>query len=204
MTFTKAIIKSEYLPPISTFWAAHNSDVVLLEVNENYQKKSSRNRAKILGVNGIDVLSVPLQKGKNNNMPITEVAISYHENWQTKHLNSIKSAYGNAPFFEYYFDDIEQILKNKYDLLIDLNQSLFSFFNKSINLDISIQKTSMYTKDYADSDCDLRFMKFNQKEIKGYTVKKYNQVFEEKHGFIGGISILDLLMCKGPESILYI
>ena len=34
--------------------------------DENYQKKSTRNRSKILAVNGIDILSVPLKKGKND------------------------------------------------------------------------------------------------------------------------------------------
>ena len=204
MAFSTTIIKTEYFPPISTFWAASNSDLVLLEVSENYQKKSTRNRAKILGVNGIEVLSVPLKKGKNNNLSISEVEISYQDNWQNKHLHSIKSAYGNAPYFEFYYDSIEQIINSKHKLLFELNQSLFNFINQSLDLDIEIEKTESYAKEYATSDCDLRSIKFNDPQIHGYNPKKYNQVFEEKHGFIEGISILDLLMCKGPESILYI
>jgi hypothetical protein len=204
MAFSTCIIKTEYFPPISTLWAASNSDGVLLEVTENYQKKSTRNRSKILGVNGIEVLSVPLKKGKNNKMSISQVEISYQDNWKNKHLNSIKSAYGNAPYFEFYYDAIEQIINTKHDLLIDLNQSLFDFINQSLDLDLEIKRTESYAKAYTSLDCDLRSLKFNDPKIQGYTAKKYNQVFEEKHGFIADISILDLLMCKGPESILYI
>lgn len=204
MTFKQAILKTEYLPPITSFWAAINSERVLIEMSENYQKKSTRNRSKILGVNGIEILSVPLKKGKNNKMPITTVKISYQENWQNKHLQSIKSAYGNAPYFEYYFAEIESIIQTEHETLLDLNQSLFSFFNRSIDLELKLVPTNDYIYSYNESDVDLRHQKFNQPSIPGYVSKNYNQVFEEKHGFVEGISILDLLMCKGPESILYI
>ena len=192
------------MPPISTFWAAINAETVLLEMHENYQKKSTRNRSTILGANGIEVLSVPLKKGKNSKMPIGKIEISFDDHWQKKHLQSIKSAYGNAPYFEYYFEAIEEIIMTKHKLLTSLNQALFEFFNHSLNLELNIKHTTTYNFRYGENDCDLRPIKFNQPQISGFAEKRYNQVFEEKYGFIGGISILDLLMCKGPESILYI
>jgi len=204
MLFEKSILKTEYLPPISTFWAAANSEYLILEVCENYQKKSTRNRSKILAANGIEVLSVPLQKGKNSRMPIDKVQISYEEIWYGKHLHSFKSAYGNSPYFDYYFDPIKDIIKAKYESLLDLNKALLNFFLAALNLEAEIIESQDFIKDYPESACDLRNIKFNDPVINGYTPKKYNQVFEEKHGFVAGMSILDLLMCKGPESILYL
>jgi len=204
MKFDTAIIKTEYLPPISTFWAINNSNKVLLEVNENYQKKSTRNRAKILGVNKVEILSVPLKRGKNSGKSIQEVKISYEDPWQGKHLHSIRSAYGNSPYFEYYFDDLKAIIGKPYESLCQLNNELLDFFLKALNMDIVIKPTLEYIHEYESSDCDLRRLKFNDPSLSGYSPKRYNQVFEEKHGFVSGISILDLLMCKGPESILYI
>jgi hypothetical protein len=116
-----AILTTEYLPPISSLWLINYCDTIILEYCENYQKKSTRNRCKILGVNGIDILSVPLKKGKNSRMPITDVEISYDSEWIANHLHAIKSAYGNAPYFEYYFDDLEQILKSEHRRLVNLN-----------------------------------------------------------------------------------
>ena len=204
MMFTKAILKTEYLPPIASFWAALNAEVVVMEHQENYQKKSTRNRAKILGVNGIEVLSVPLKKGKNNRMPIHKVEIANKDSWQSKHLHSIKSAYGNSPYFDFYFEPLRDILKTEFQYLTELNQRLFQFFTTNMHLDIVYTETQTYHKSYPETDLDLRNISFNNPEIARYEAKKYNQVFEEKHGFIEGISILDLLMCKGPESILYI
>lgn len=202
--FSKAILSTEYLPPISSFWAILNSGSTYIEHCENYQKKSTRNRAKILGVNGIDVLSIPLKKGKNNNMPIKEVLISYEDSWTNKHLNAIRSAYGNAPYFEFYIDELKRILLTKYETLLGLNTELLKFFIDSINIETTLLPTESYLHNYSKEILDLRSLKFNQSNIPFYQPKKYNQVFEEKHGFISGISLLDLLMCKGPESILYI
>ncbi|MDF1696008.1 MAG: WbqC family protein [Saprospiraceae bacterium] len=204
MLFNTSILTTEYFPPISTFWAMLNSEHIRLEHCENYQKKSTRNRAKILGANGIEVLSIPLHKGKNNKMPIKEVKISYEDKWQSKHLHSIRSAYGNAPYFEFYIDDIKAIINRQFDSLMELNQSLLLFFIRALQIELSIAPTENYQMEYNPNDIDLRNVKFNAEIMNGYSPKIYNQVFEEKHGFVGGISILDLLMCKGPESILYI
>lgn len=202
--FESAILKSEYLPPISTIWGAMNAKKVWIEVNENYQKKSTRNRANILGVNGIEILSVPLRKGKNNKMPIDEVTISYEDKWQSKHLHSIKSAYGNSPYFEYYFDPLAAILKKQHDSLLTLNRKVLEFMVEAINIEIDLLPTAKYESKYGEHDLDLRNIKFNNPDIANYKPKSYNQVFEEKHGFVSRLSLLDLLMCKGPESILYI
>lgn len=204
MIYKSVILKSEYLPPISTYWALLHSENAYLEVNENYQKKSTRNRAQILGVNGVETLSVPLDKGKNSKMPIEAVTISDENNWRGKHLHSIKSAYGNAPYFDYYFDTLKGIIKSKHINLLSLNQELFDFFVTSLDIDINLHRTEEYVHSYNENYCDLRKLKFNETKLNGYSPKVYNQVFEEKHGFIPGLSILDLLMCKGPESILYI
>lgn len=200
----KAILTTEYLPPISSFWLLNRYDEVILEHCENYQKKSTRNRAKILGVNGVDVLSVPLKKGKNNRMPITEVEIAYDSEWVANHLHAIKSAYGNAPYFEYYYDDIERILKSEHNLLIDLNAALVKFFIKSFDIEVALSPSAEFIKDYEAEVIDVRKMGFNNRNVDGFVAKSYNQVFEEKQEFVSDLSALDLLMCKGPEGVLWL
>ena len=37
-----------------------------------------------------------------------------------------------------------------------------------------------------------------------FVQSKYVQVFEERHGFLPNLSILDLLFCTGPEAIIYL
>ena len=59
-----------FLPCIGVFQHYAHADVIQLEAQENYQKGSYRNRCHILGANGLQRLSIPLVKGKNNQQNI--------------------------------------------------------------------------------------------------------------------------------------
>ena len=200
----KGILTTEYFPPISSFWLMNRAETVIIEECENYQKKSTRNRAKILGVNGVEVISVPLKKGKNSKMPITDVEISYDSEWVANHLHSIKSGYGSSPYFEYYFDDIEEILRSEHKLLVDLNASLVEFFLSSFDIDPTIVTSKDFIKEYPNEIIDVRMMSFNDRKIEGFDAKEYKHVFEEKQEFVSDLSAIDLLMCKGPEGIFWL
>jgi hypothetical protein len=62
----------------------------------------------------------------------------------------------------------------------------------------SFKLTTRYIKEYPSDIKDFR----NQllPGINYITGMTYAQVFEDKHGFIDNCSILDLLMCTGPEA----
>ena len=49
------------------------------------------------------------------------------------------------------------------------------------------------TKLFKDEECSDHF-----------TPRPYYQVYRQKHGFLPNLSILDLLMNMGPESIFYL
>ncbi|MEE9440239.1 MAG: WbqC family protein [Saprospiraceae bacterium] len=199
----KAVLSSEYLPPISSFWVYNNYEDINIDSFENYQKKSTRNRAKIIGVNGIQVLSVPLKKGKNGNV-ITAVEIAYNDPWVAAHLHSIRSAYGKSPYFDFYYDVIADVLNSNHKYLFLLNKQLLDLFFKLLDLEVDVKSPTEYKSDYGKAVLDLRSQKFGNRDISDYNEKTYNQVFDDRHSFVGGLSILDLLMCKGPESILYL
>ncbi len=164
-----------------------------IEVHENFQKRSFRNRTLILGTNGILRLSIPLEKGKTNK-PIKEVKISYAENWIKDYLEGIRSAYGNSPYFEFYFDQIEQIILAKPLYLFDLFENSFQFITKYIVIN-QWHYTDKYQKLYNDA-IDLRT---NNPSLYVNTLV-YDQVFGDKYNFTKALSILDLLFNLGPES----
>ncbi|NJN78366.1 MAG: WbqC family protein [Saprospiraceae bacterium] len=106
-----ALIESQYFPPLAYFSVLLKHEKVWIEQFENYQKGSYRNRCHIATANGLLRLSIPLEKGKNNQTCIKEVKIHNDTNWQIQHWRAIKSAYGNAPYFEYYADELLPFLK---------------------------------------------------------------------------------------------
>ncbi len=184
-------------------------DEVVLEANENYSKRSFRNRAHILTSSGVQRLSIPLAKGKNEQMPIRQVGIAYEQNWQLNHWKSIQTAYSRAPFFEFYADDLHPIFEKKFERLFDWNLDLCQLLCELMGLDIQWTFTSEYQKDYKEEATkDLRnavtprnWDRLNKDFFKSIP---YAQVFQEKHGFVANVSALDLLFCKGPEAAFYL
>lgn len=200
----KTIIESQYLPPISYFAVLLKQPSIFIEQYENYQKGSYRNRCHIATANGILRLSIPLEKGKNNQTPIKEVKIYNADNWQIQHWRAIKSAYGKSPYFEFYADELCLFFEKKYDFLLDWNTDLLRFMTENIGLPVDIQLTDNYYKN-DNTIMDYRNVISPKKEnLNLFQDLHYGQVFEDKHGFIPNLSILDLLFCKGPEAIFVI
>ncbi len=104
----QTLLSTAYFPPI--IWVAYavQSEELLLESQENFQKQSYRSRMDIAGPNGKQTLSVPVDRSIKS---ILTTPISYQEDWVSKHLKSIETAYANSPFFEVLFPDVEVLLK---------------------------------------------------------------------------------------------
>ncbi len=75
-----------------------------------------------------------------------------------------------------------------------------------LQLDVDIQQTKQYEKQTTAEIIDFRNgifpKKHRQKEDKRFLPMPYAQVFEERHGFLPNLSILDLLFCTGPQASL--
>jgi len=196
------IIESQFLPPIAAFAYFARASKLQIESQENYQKRSFRNRAVILGSSGPMNISIPLKKGKNNQQNIKMVEIAYDQNWTGTLLNQIKSAYGKSPYFEFYFDEIEAILDQKPALLFELNMNLMHFLFKQLHWGKSIIHTDEYLNVYDTTIIDLRNKIRPQQGafLKYVKYRYYPQVFEHKFGFTSNLSILDLLFNLGPEA----
>lgn len=194
ISMSKKLISPICIFPSVEFYVLNSRYEVLFEMHENFQKRSMRNRTVILSANGPLTLSIPLQKGKTKSN-IKDVLISYEENWIKDYLEGIKSAYANAPFFDFYFYLTEEIINSK-------PKSLWALFHSCFNLTESLLQLKGHGftdgfKKYYPNDIDIR----NDKNYHdGIVVKSYNQVFEDKFAFTSKLSILDLLFNLGPES----
>lgn len=202
---TSILLELQYFPPMQYFTKLLHYPNIYIEAQEHYQKGSYRNRCEIAGANGVLRLSIPLEKGKNEQQSIREVRIAYHEPWQTRHWESIQSAYGNAPFFLYYADFFQPIFEKKYDMLWDWNLDLLNIILQLIGIQKDILFTSLYQKAVSPEILDFRNAihpkAHRRRDDPHFQPAWYAQVFEEKHGFLPNLSILDLLFCTGPEAL---
>lgn len=192
------LIESQYLPPVAFFQLLANSENALIEGAEHYSKGSYRNRCHIAGANGLLRLSIPLASGKHQQKPIQEVKISYQQSWARQHWQSIRSAYGQSPYFDFYADELEEILLGEEVYLFQLNQKLIQWACGAIELEMPAI-TSAFEKEAAGK-IDYRNQIHPKKEMP-FQLRNYAQLFEEKNGFLANLSIVDLIFCKGPEAI---
>lgn len=199
---TEMLLSIHYLPCVQWFSKLITGNVVI-EQWENYSKGSYRNRCHIIGANGVLALSIPLEKGKNQQTPIRNVQISYRDNWQKVHWQSIQSAYGNAPFFEFYADDLKVHFEEQKEFLFDFNLGLIQTILELMGMDNScISFSDEFIKNPPNDFRNGISPKINKQiEDPHFEAVPYAQVFLEKHGFLENVSVLDLLFCAGPEGI---
>lgn len=197
----QAVIELHYLPSIPYIASWIHFDEVIIESKESYIKQSFRNRCQIRTANKVDDLIVPIQKG-NSNIPIQEIRIDQNQSWIKNHWGAIQSAYGNAPFFEHYYQDIERILFKKPRFLFDLNIEILELVLNMIGLNKKIIFTQKFEKIYPSDVQDLRSIihpKRGKNDLYFYTAHEYPQVFGNQ--FVKDLSIIDLIFCEGPNAI---
>ncbi len=200
-----AYLSTAYFAPVSYYAALLVYDTVVIEQWCNYTKQTYRNRCHIAGANGLLPLSVPVIKPDTLKCPTRDIRISDHGEWRHLHWNAIASAYGSSPFFEYYQDDIRPFFEKRYEFLFDFNEEIR---HKMCEL-LEIKPHIVYSTQYAaplSGETDLRETIHPKKKtaetVPAIRLKPYYQVFADKYGFLPDLSIIDLLMNMGPESIL--
>lgn len=191
------IFSTAYAAPTSYYKSLLQCDNRLLEINEHFIKQTIRNRCEIATSNGILILTVPLSQRKNN-MLVNEVCISYQNNWQRQHIKSLETAYQSSPFFEFYIDDLKLAYQFQPKFLIDWNNSIHQLILKWLKLKIEFKHTDTYNKVYENA------IDFRKNDWINFEALNYHQVFESKLGFIGHLSIFDLIFNCGNQSLAYL
>ena len=200
------LLSTTYFGPIQWYQKLYRAESVQIERWESFQKQTYRNRCIIATTNGPQALTVPIERQFTINC-IKDIRISDHGNWRHLHWNALQSAYGESPFFDYYQDDIRPFFEQRWDYLLDFNEAIREKMCELIDIQPKVDYSKEFTV-YSLSSCvpDYRMVirPKNPEPDPDFTPKRYYQVYEQKHGFLPNLSILDLLFNMGPESIFYL
>ncbi|MFV8392449.1 WbqC family protein [Flavobacterium sp. LB2P6] len=197
------LIHPTYFPSISHFAAMVQSENITFEIEDNFQKQTNRNRAYIYSPNGIQLLNIPVKHSKESHQKTKDIKIETDFDWQKQHFKSLEAGYRSSPFFEFFEDDIRPIFKKKHTFLLDLNFEVFAILSKCFRLKLDFTTTTEYLHEVdTTAITDFRALVNGKKDLSLF--ESYTQVFDDKHGFINNLSVLDLLFNEGKYALDYL
>jgi hypothetical protein len=190
------ILPLSYLPSVE-YVARLLREQCVIDVGENYVKRSKRNRAYILSANKVMPLTVNVVGGNRPRLPMRDVEIDYSKRWQHQHWVSIVSAYKSSPYFDHYAPYLEPFYRREWRYLVDYNRELLELLLRLLGSPIALPLSEQYVE-AREGDLDLRP---KHREGSTFVAEPYFQNFSERMPFQPNLSVLDLLLCEGPSAI---
>ncbi|MBR1464144.1 MAG: WbqC family protein [Prevotella sp.] len=223
------LLSSTYFGPVQWYQKLNRYDVCLIEQHDSFIKQTFRNRCVIATTNGTQTLSIPIEHASQDQQlhsaqKMRDIRISDHGNWRHLHWYALQSAYGESPFFDYYIDDLRPFFEQKWEYLLDFNMAITEKMCELLDIRPDIRLTAAYGNPISDDWCedgssrrdDDSCMASQLSDFREairpkhpipddeFNPTPYYQVYQQKHGFLPNLSILDLLFNEGNESILYL
>lgn len=187
-----SIFSTAYFAPIPYYKEYVSSDQPLVEAKEHFIKQTIRTRCELLGPNGKQLLSVPVERVNGNKTFIEDLKI-VEDGWRKIHWKTIETAYSSSAYFDYYGMEIKELLEENHTRLIDLNDSIHQRILHWLDIEIPTRFTTEYDSSIEN---DFRTVKFDTES--SFTHENYHQVFRQKNDCMKNLSILDLILNQGP------
>jgi hypothetical protein len=199
-----ALLSTTYFGPVQWYQKLHRYEQVIIDRHEPYLKQTYRNRCLIATTQGVQALTVPVS------LECKLPRVSDHGNWRHLHWQALQSAYGESSFFEYYEDDLRPFFTERWEYLYDFNDAICRKMCELLDLHPQLSplnsQLSPLTSHLSPPASDFRTAITPKHPLPdpNFEPRPYYQVYRQKHGFLPNLSILDLLLNMGPESIFYL
>ena len=197
---TLLILPPRYMGSAGYYALVNAFDKVWVDTGMRFDKRQKEtHRATVADTHGIRRLTVPIEKPVSmTGARWSDIAVSTHGIWWHAHWETLKSGYGRTPFFEYYADDFEPLftVESTGIPLMELNRRLDSIIRRLMLIETDVAYGTDF--DHDGPTIDLR----RGVPAGIVTTVPYYQVRALRHGFIPGLSAIDMLFNMGPESTL--
>ncbi|MBQ8544298.1 MAG: WbqC family protein [Alistipes sp.] len=190
------ILPSAYMPSVE-YVARLLREECVIDLGENYVKRSERNRASILSANGVMQLTVHVENANRPRQRMRDVKIDYSKRWQHQHWVSILSAYKSSPYFDHFAHLLEPFYRREWRFLVDYNMEYLEVLLHLLGAKCQISTSEQYVEAAAE-DFDMRP---KQKKDSTFVAEPYFQVFSDRMPFQPNLSVLDLLLCEGRSAM---
>jgi len=188
------ILTTAYAPNTAYISAIAHSERFCINIEEPYIRQTFRNRCEILTSQGVQKLSIPIDKKSTRSGMIKDTKIDYAENWKRQHWRSLQAAYSNSPYFLYYQDELNVFYEKRYAFLVDFNLEILTFLLKKMQIENRCTVNGARYTEYS---------KPTVYRVPCTVYHTYQQVFNPQN-FVPNLSSFDLLFNCGPESKSYL
>jgi hypothetical protein len=215
------ILQPGYLPWLGFFEQMYNADAFVFYDDVQYTGRDWRSRNRIKTPNGASWLTVPVAVAGRSSL-IKDAKIA-DKKWAKQHLTSLRLNYGRAPYYSLVFPLLEEVMREDWLFLSDLDITLIRRINAMLNLDRTIYLSSQLNIKGQRSERLLKICQaigaqvylsgaaatdyldvglFEKNEIKVEFQDYQHPVYEQLWGdFIPYLSVVDLLFNHGPDSL---
>ena len=220
------ILQPGYLPWLGYFDLMFKADVFVILDDVQYTKRDWRSRNRIRTTDGVTWLTVPVRAKGSRKRLIKDIEIDNTQDWARKHIKSLMTFYKNARFYGEFMPVMERIYCKRFKYLIDLDLALASEICQFLSLERQIVFSSEFESEakkdekllsicmhlggthYLSGNAAKGYLReriFEEKRISvewhNYAHPYYRQLWVRKVGFVSHLSVIDLLLNHGRESL---
>jgi len=140
-----------YLPYIGFFHKVSLSETFIIVDLVQYVKRGPFgwiNRNRIRTSQGWIWLTVPVKTSGKFYQSIMETEIDNSTDWARKHLKSIERNYQKTPYFNEYFEPLQDIYRKQWGWLAELNEAIIRYIINALGMKVKIIRASQLGLDY--------------------------------------------------------
>jgi hypothetical protein len=218
------IHQPEHLPWLGFIHKCDQADLLVLLDNVQYRERYFQNRNRILGVNGVTWLTVPVFSKNHRQKKIAEIVIDSSQNWRKSYFETIRHSYQGHPYFTEHLAFFNDLTTRQWLRLAELNEYIIRYFFDVLGVRTPIVRASDLDGHGASSELllDLCLKTGASAYLAGQLAGNYlnEEIFSargiqvlhhqfthpvypqhRRDDFTSHLSALDLLMNCGPRSL---
>ncbi|CAG4882933.1 conserved protein of unknown function [Georgfuchsia toluolica] len=141
-----ALHQPHFLPWLGYLERMVQADLFIVLDHVQFERRNYQNRTRIL-VNGLGHwLTVPVQQHSQQELildkRINNPPLEDSRWWGTNHSQTLRHAYRDAPFVEYYLPALKELLESRWDHLVDLNMATLDFLRDALAISTPMVRSS--------------------------------------------------------------
>jgi hypothetical protein len=222
------ISQSNYIPWKGYMDNIQLADVFVLYDVVQYTRRDWRNRNKIKTPRGLEWLTIPVDVKGKYYQPINETQVKHYE-WAASHFEKLRQNYKEAPFWSDYETPLQQLYEQAAGLtyLSDINRLFLEQLNRWLGITTPLRWarefelaadrterlahicTQLGATEYWSGRAAQAYMDEDVFTRRGISVHYFDYEgypeYPQLHGaFAHGVTVLDLILMKGPDAPRYL